>query len=91
MVTQHELLMNPEAAPRPTWTFLTNHAHVLITITADPEITLREVASRVGVTERATQSIVADLAAAAVSWVGVLQPLSSAWGSGLADDEHRGR
>lgn len=46
------------------WTFLTNHAHVLITITADPEITLREVASRVGVTERATQSIVADLEAA---------------------------
>lgn len=46
------------------WTFLTNHAHVLITITGDPELTLREVASRVGVTERATQGIVADLEAA---------------------------
>lgn len=52
----------PEAARG--WTFLTNHAHVLITITADPELTLREVAGRVGVTERATQGIVADLESA---------------------------
>ena len=46
------------------WTFLTNHAHVLITITSDPRITLREVAASVGITERATQRIVADLVAA---------------------------
>lgn len=43
------------------WTFLTNHAHVLLTIARDPEITLREVAKRVGITERASQKIVADL------------------------------
>jgi hypothetical protein len=45
------------------WTFLTNHAHVLITIARDPEITLREVAFLVAITERATQKIVADLEA----------------------------
>lgn len=43
------------------WTFFTNHAHVLICIAADPDIRLREVAERVGITERATQRIVAEL------------------------------
>jgi len=44
-----------------TWTFLTNHAHVLICIAQDPGIRLRDVAERVGITERAAQRIVADL------------------------------
>jgi len=44
-----------------SWTFLTNHAHVLLSIAAQPEPTLREVAARVGITERAVQRIVADL------------------------------
>lgn len=44
-----------------TWTFLTNHAHVLLAIARDPRSTLREVAAKVGITERATQKIVADL------------------------------
>lgn len=43
------------------WTFLTNHAHVLLTIARDPQITLREVATLVRITERAVQKIVADL------------------------------
>lgn len=43
------------------WTFLTNHAHVLLCIARDPEIRLRDVAGAVGITERATQRIVADL------------------------------
>ena len=43
------------------WTFLTNHAHVLLCIAADPEIRLKDVAQKVGITERATQRIVADL------------------------------
>lgn len=43
------------------WTFFTNHAHVLICIAADPDIRLREVAERVGITERAAQRIVAEL------------------------------
>ncbi len=47
----------------PTWTFLSNHAHVLLLIARDPEVKLREVACRVGITERAVQRIVADLEA----------------------------
>ena len=45
------------------WTFLTNHAHVLLCLAQDPEIRLRDVATRVGITERAAQRIVADLQA----------------------------
>jgi len=43
------------------WTFLSNHAHVLICLATDPELVLREVALRVGITERAVQKILADL------------------------------
>jgi DNA-binding IclR family transcriptional regulator len=46
---------------RAEWTFLSNHAHVLLAIARDPEIRLREVADQVGITERAVQRIVADL------------------------------
>lgn len=45
------------------WTFLTNHAHVFLCLSRDPEIRLRDVAEKVGITERATQRIVADLEA----------------------------
>lgn len=48
---------------RPAWTFLSNHAHVLLLIAKDPEIRLRDVAENVGITERAVQRIVADLEA----------------------------
>ncbi len=43
------------------WTFLTNHSHVLVCIADDPDIRLREVADKVGITERAVQRIVAEL------------------------------
>lgn len=43
------------------WTFLTNHAHVLAVLHADPDLVLREVAARVRITERAVQRIVQDL------------------------------
>ena len=43
------------------WTFLTNHSHVLLCIADDPDVRLRDVAARVGITERATQRIVAEL------------------------------
>ena len=43
------------------WTFLTNHAHVLLCIVEDSETRLRDVAEKVGITERAAQRIVADL------------------------------
>ncbi len=48
----------------PAWTFLTNHAHVLLCIYRDSGIRLREVAQRVGITERMVQKIVAELAEA---------------------------
>jgi DNA-binding IclR family transcriptional regulator len=50
--------------PAAEWTFLSNHAHVLLLIAGDPQIRLRDVADRVGITERAVQRIVADLEAA---------------------------
>jgi len=48
---------------QPTWTFLTNHGHVLVCIASDPGIRGRDIAARVGITERAAQAIVADLVA----------------------------
>ncbi len=45
------------------WTFLSNYAHVLIVLAAQPDLRLRDVATRVGITERAVQRIVADLTA----------------------------
>jgi DNA-binding Lrp family transcriptional regulator len=47
-----------------TWTFLTNHARVLILIAEAPGIRLRDVADQVGITERAAQRLVAELEAA---------------------------
>ncbi len=43
------------------WTFLTNHAHVLLCVARDPELRHRDLAEKVGITERAAQRIVADL------------------------------
>jgi predicted transcriptional regulator len=52
--------MNSEA-PTGHWDFLTNHAHVLICVAADPGIRLREIAAAVGITERAAHRIVSEL------------------------------
>ncbi len=46
---------------RPAWTFLTNHAHVLLCLTREPEVRMRDIANQVGITERAVQRIIADL------------------------------
>ncbi|WP_374984764.1 helix-turn-helix transcriptional regulator [Streptomyces fradiae] len=46
------------------WTFLTNHARVLLHVARDPDVRLRDVAASVGITERAVQLIVGDLEAA---------------------------
>lgn len=47
--------------PTARWTFLTNHSHVLILISRNPDVVLRQVAIEVGITERAVQRIIADL------------------------------
>jgi DNA-binding Lrp family transcriptional regulator len=44
-----------------TWTFLTNHARVLICIAKDPTRRIRDIAEEIGITERAAQLIIADL------------------------------
>jgi DNA-binding MarR family transcriptional regulator len=46
---------------RSSWTFLSNHGHVLMCIAQDPDARGRDIAARVGITERAVQGIVADL------------------------------
>ena len=46
------------------WTFLTNHAHVLLCLAKQPELLMRETAAQVGITERGVQKIVAELVAA---------------------------
>lgn len=57
-------MSTPSAAG--SWTFLSNHTHVLVCLAADGAQTLREVALKVGVTERAVQRIVAELEQAGV-------------------------
>lgn len=52
--------------PDPAFTYLSNHAHVLVCLAADPESQLRNLAGLVGITERAVQPIIADLEAAGV-------------------------
>jgi DNA-binding IscR family transcriptional regulator len=54
------------AAGEVGWTFLSNHTHVLVCLHREPELTLRDVAARIGITERAVQRLVADLEAAGV-------------------------
>ncbi|MFT5681004.1 MAG: putative transcriptional regulator [Myxococcota bacterium] len=46
-----------------SWTFLTNHAHVLVCLSRDPDLRLRDIATTVGITERAVHRIVGELAA----------------------------
>ena len=47
----------------PGWKFLTNHALVLCLIAQQPRITAREISSTIGITEKATRNIIADLEA----------------------------
>lgn len=47
-----------------SWTFLTNHSHVLICLTRDPGLRVRDVAEQVGITERAVLKILGELEAA---------------------------
>ena len=46
------------------WGFLTNHARALAQIAADPGLRLRDLATRLGITERSAFGLVDDLAAA---------------------------
>ncbi|NDA82799.1 MAG: MarR family transcriptional regulator [Actinobacteria bacterium] len=46
------------------WTFLSNHGHVLIYISQEPEARISDIARSVGITERRTQGIISDLESA---------------------------
>lgn len=48
------------------WTFLSNHAHVLVCLAQDQDARIRDVALQVGITERAVSTIVAELVSAGV-------------------------
>jgi DNA-binding MarR family transcriptional regulator len=59
-----DMPLRHDAPPRdegPRWTFLTNHAHVLILLAEDGTQTLRQVAAAIGITERAVQRIIVEL------------------------------
>jgi DNA-binding IclR family transcriptional regulator len=45
----------------PKWTFLTNHAQVLLCVAGDPAVRLRDIATSVGITERSAYGIISDL------------------------------
>lgn len=59
--SKSEALVRHNADAAQTWTFLTNHAHVLVCVAEDPTLRIRDLAARVGITERAIQRIIADL------------------------------
>ena len=48
-----------EAVPR--WDFLTNHAHVLLCVSQDPGIRLRDIAAAIGITERSAHKVLSEL------------------------------
>jgi DNA-binding MarR family transcriptional regulator len=54
-------MTNRYPSERRPWTFLTNHAHVLICLADRPDLRVRDVADWVGITERAALRILADL------------------------------
>jgi uncharacterized membrane protein len=55
----HVAESSQQAPPR--WDFLTNHAHVLVCLARDRGIRLRDIATDVGITERAAHRILSEL------------------------------
>ena len=51
----------PEPVSASGWTFLTNHGHILLCLAADDSLRVRDLAHKVGITERAVLKILADL------------------------------
>ena len=59
-------MSEPVQNTTPSWTFLSNHGHVLICIARDSDVRVREIAQAVGITERAVQRILGELEEAGV-------------------------
>ena len=53
--------MAPQLDSTREWTFLSNHGHVLVHLSRDPDSRIRDIADSVGITERSAHMIVADL------------------------------
>jgi len=53
--------MNQRSEVSREWTFLSNHGHVLVHLSRYPESRVRDISDTVGITERSTQAILADL------------------------------
>lgn len=45
------------------WTFLSNHGHVLVAVSRDPDVLVSDISERVGISDRATRGILRDLEA----------------------------
>jgi DNA-binding MarR family transcriptional regulator len=59
--SKNVILDRVSSSEAPTWSFLTNHARVLLCIAQDDGVRLREIGARVGITERAAHRIVDEL------------------------------
>lgn len=66
MATRKAKSMVTVSANKQEWTFLSNHAHVLICLYRDPSVRLRDLAFNVGITERAVISIIENLEEAGI-------------------------
>jgi predicted ArsR family transcriptional regulator len=64
MTTSFAVDTEPANTNGHAWTFLSNHAHALICLARDEDCRVRDLALRLGITERAVQRILADLEAA---------------------------
>lgn len=59
-------MSNFSPPPHHSWTFLTNHSHILVCLIDNPTIRIRDLALAVGITERAVQRILTELEEAGV-------------------------
>jgi len=57
LIVAYGLAMEPKSG----WTFLSNHTHILVCLDRDPDTRIRDLAGMVGITERAVQTILAEL------------------------------
>ncbi|MGI9243780.1 MAG: winged helix-turn-helix domain-containing protein [Verrucomicrobiales bacterium] len=51
----------PNLVTKPSWSFLTNHSHLLVCLSRSPMMTVRNLSLQVGITERSVQRILAEL------------------------------
>lgn len=61
MSSSQKSSMSADAFRHPGWKFLSNHAHVLLCLARDATMRIRDIASQVGITERAIRHIISDL------------------------------